>query len=108
MSWKAGEVREVRVADSEVRDEVVHDRAASRFILRRGGHEIGELTYRASDGRAALLHTEVRPDLRGKGLARALVVAAVQWARAERLKLTPLCWYTRVVLERADEFHDVL
>jgi predicted GNAT family acetyltransferase len=54
------------------------------------------------------LHTEVRPDLRGKGLARALVVAAVQWARAERLKLTPLCWYTRVVLERADEFHDVL
>ena len=96
------------MSDTDLPNEVVHDRRASRFILRRGGQEIGELTYRCSDGRAALLHTEVRPDLRGRGLARELVNAAVDWARAEQLKLTPLCWYTRVVLERSDAFSDVL
>jgi predicted GNAT family acetyltransferase len=96
------------VANTDLQDAVEHDRAASRFILRRGGHEIGELTYQASGGRVALLHTEVRPDLRGQGLARTLVIAAVEWARAEHLRLTPLCWYTRVVLERSDEFRDVL
>ena len=89
-------------------DVGVHDDAASRFILRRGGQDIGELTYRRSGNGAALLHTEVRPELRGQGLARALVLAAVDWARAERLTLTPVCWYTRVVLERSAEFRDVL
>jgi predicted GNAT family acetyltransferase len=96
------------VADTDVLDDVVHDRDASRFVLRRGGQEIGELTYRYGEGRAALLHTEVRPDLRGHGLARQLVIAAVAWARAEQLTLVPVCWYTRVVLERSDEFRDVL
>lgn len=94
--------------DTNGATEIVHDAAASRFILQRGGIEIGELTYQRSDGRAALLHTYVRPDLRGQGSARALVLAAVDWARAEQLTLTPLCWYTQVVLERGDEFRDVL
>ena len=94
--------------DTHAWGEVVHDSAASRFILRRDGQAVGELTYQRTGGRAALLHTEVRPDLRGRGLARELVLAAVRWARAEQLTLTPLCWYTRVVLERSDEFSDVL
>lgn len=94
--------------DTNASRDIVHDTAASRFILMRDGAEVGELTYERSAGRAALLHTYVRPDLRGQSLARALVLAAVDWARAEHLKLTPLCWYTRVVLERGPEFRDVL
>jgi predicted GNAT family acetyltransferase len=89
-------------------DDVVHDAAASRFVLRRGDQEIGELVYERTGDRAALLHTEVRPDLRGRGLGRRLVAAAAHWARAERLTLEPICWYTRVVLERSDEYRDVL
>lgn len=94
--------------DTNATTEIVHDASASRFILQRDGTEIGELTYQRRDGRAALLQTYVRPDLRGQGSARALVLAAVDWARTEHLKLTPLCWYTQVVLERGDEFLDVL
>lgn len=96
------------MTDTKTDTAVVHHAAEHRFVLQRAGQEIGELTYQRTDGRAALLHTEVRPDLRGKGLARQLVLAAVDWARAEPLKLTPVCWYTKVVLERSDEFRDVL
>jgi len=88
--------------------DVVHEPEAARFVLRHDQTEVGELTYRRSGGRAALLHTEVQPRLRGQGLARDLVLAAVDWARAEQLKLDPLCWYTRVVLERSDAYRDVL
>ncbi len=88
--------------------EVVHEAAASRFVLRHRQDEVGELTYRRSGARAALMHTEVQPRLRGQGLARDLVLAAVAWARAENLKLDPVCWYTRVVLERSDDYRDVL
>ena len=87
---------------------VIHRPDEQRFVLQQQGVEAGELTYSVSAGRAALLHTEVRPALRGRGLAHELVRASVDWARAEGLKLTPLCWYTRVVLERSDEYKDVL
>lgn len=87
---------------------VDHEPAAHRFVLRHGADEVGELTYQREGARAALLHTEVDPRLRGQGLARQLVLAAVDWARAEQLTLAPVCWYTRVVLERGDEFRDVL
>jgi predicted GNAT family acetyltransferase len=87
---------------------VVHEPDAHRFVLTHQGHEVGELTYQRTAGRAALLHTEVQPQLRGRGLERELVVAAAQWARGEKLKVTPVCWYTRVVLERGDEYRDVL
>lgn len=96
------------MTDTKAEPVVVHHAAEQRFVLQRAGREIGELTYQRTDGRAALLHTEVRPDLRGQGLARQLVLAAAEWARAEQLKLTPVCWYTKVVLERSDEFRDVL
>jgi uncharacterized protein len=88
--------------------EVVHEPEADRFVLRHGGREAGELTYQRAGNRAALLHTEVLPQLRGQGLARQLVLASVQWARAEKIRLTPVCWYTKVVLERSSEFVDVL
>lgn len=87
---------------------VQHDGAASRFVLRRGDEEIGELTYERNGDRAALLHTLVRPELRGQGLARRLVLAAVEWARHAQIKLTPVCWYTSRVLERSEEYRDVL
>jgi predicted GNAT family acetyltransferase len=88
--------------------EVVHEPGAERFVLRHGAKEVGELNYQRTGDRAALLHTEVEPRLRGRGLARDLVVAAVEWARTEKLTLTPLCSYTRVVLEHGDEYRDVL
>ena len=87
---------------------IVHLPAEQRFVLQHQGAEAGELTYSISGGRAALLYTEVRPALRGRGLAHELVLATVAWARAEGLKLTPMCSYTRVVLERSAEFKDVL
>ena len=87
---------------------VVHEPAADRFVLRHQGLEVGELTYRLNGRRAALLHTEVQPHLRGRGLARTLVLATVDWAREQKLTLEPVCWYTRVVLERTDEYRDVL
>lgn len=96
------------MTDTHTTTVVVHHATEQRFVLERAGREIGELTYQRTGGRAALLHTEVRPDLRGQGLARRLVLAAVAWAREEPLKLTPVCWYTKVVLERSDEFRDVL
>ena len=79
------------------------------FIAGEGGR-IAELTFtEAPDGRRVSLdHTEVSESLRGRGVARTLVEAAVGWARREDLKLVPVCPFARAVFRREPSFSDVL
>lgn len=82
--------------------EVRHNAAARRFEMEIGGH-LAVLDYELNGGEAALTHTFVPPELRGKGLAEKLVRAALAWARAEKLKVVPVCSYTVTFLERHPE-----
>jgi uncharacterized Fe-S cluster protein YjdI/predicted GNAT family acetyltransferase len=50
----------------------------------------------------------VRSDLRGKGLAMKLVEAAAGYARDRGLMIIPICPYAKRVMERKEEFGDVL
>jgi uncharacterized protein len=85
------------------------DRHGAFFIAGEGGR-IAELTFTAAtDGkRVSLDHTEVSESLRGRGVARTLVEAAVAWARRENLKLVPVCPFARAVFHREPSFADVL
>jgi hypothetical protein len=84
---------------------IVHRPERGRFIM---GEEMGELIYALSPGRLTILHTEVEPALRGAGQAARLVEAAVQWARAEKLKVDARCGYAHAVLVRTPAHADVL
>ena len=53
-------------------------------------------------------HTSVDEALRGTGASRRLVQAAVEWARAENVKLLPLCPFARYVFDKTPEYADVL
>jgi predicted GNAT family acetyltransferase len=87
-----------------------HQRSDQRgvFIMERDGRQVGELTYTMAGNRMTINHTEVDVALRGTGTARKLVDAAVQWARAENLKLESRCSYASAVLARTPEYADVL
>ncbi len=79
------------------------------FTLQRAGRQVGELTYTLSGSRLTIRHTGVDPALRGRGAARKLVDAAVQFARAENLKLASRCSYASALFARSrGEFADVL
>ena len=80
------------------------------FYIDEDGARAAELTFSASpDGKLVMLdHTEVGPALRGKGVARTLVEAAVGWARQEKIKLVPVCPFARAVFAKEPAFRDVL
>lgn len=78
-----------------------------RYVLTLDGLE-SELTYTRSGNQITINHTYVPPKQRGGHLALALVKRAVEDARAQGLKIVPICWYARVEIERRPEWHDVL
>lgn len=60
------------------------------------------------DGRVDFESTFVSPDHRGQGLAERVVVAALEWARAEGLEVVPTCPYVRKTMsETRPEFADL-
>jgi predicted GNAT family acetyltransferase len=79
--------------------EVVDDTAHSRFLVRTDGLE-SQLQYRARGERLVLVHTEVPDALSGRGIAGALVRAAVARAARDGLTVAPWCPYARRWLER--------
>jgi hypothetical protein len=89
-------------------DEVQH--RDGEFVIERHGQRVAELTYRrAPDGtRFVIDHTEVDPSLRGQGVARRLLDAAVAWARASGQRIVPSCPYARAEFARDASLHDVL
>jgi len=90
-------------------EDIRHSETGSRgvFFLERDGRRVGELTYTLSAGTALVDHTYVDPPLRGGSIAPSLVEAAVRWARAENVKIMPLCSYVRSVFARKQEYADV-
>lgn len=80
--------------------DVVHNVAASRFEATvEGQHCVCQ--YRIYDNRVMMLtHTGVPHPVRGRGIAAALVQAALDHARAHGLKVRPDCSYAEAYMRR--------
>lgn len=79
------------------------------FYVERDGEIIAEMTYsKAGEEKIIIDHTWVDDSLRGQGVAGRLVERGVEFARAESLKVIPLCSYTKARIEKHEELQDVL
>ena len=58
------------------------------------------VAYRRADRVMAITHTEVAPELEGRGIAGALVQAVIDHARASGLKVLPLCSFALAYMDR--------
>lgn len=71
--------------------------------------EAGLMTYTwAGPGKFIIDHTEVSPEFNGKGVGKQLVMAALAYARAERVKIMPLCPFAQSVFDKNPDIKDVL
>jgi predicted GNAT family acetyltransferase len=87
--------------------DVRHNAAEQRFEVVIDGL-LSRADYRLADGVMHLVHTEVPPALEGRGIAAALVAAALAHARAHGLKVLPVCSYVRVYMKRHPDTQDLL
>lgn len=78
------------------------------FSLFLNGEKGGEMTFsKAGTERIIIDHTEVEDAFRGKGVGLALVQHAVAFVRARKIKMLPLCPFTKATLQKHPEWADV-
>jgi predicted GNAT family acetyltransferase len=87
--------------------DIHHDATAGRFTAEVDGLRC-EAVYQLHQGVMRLVHTGVPPALQGRGIAAALVDAALAEARAQGWRVRPICSYVRSHLRRHPETHDLL
>ena len=79
------------------------------FYIEKDGEWIAELTYLREGARKIVIdHTEVDDSLKGKGIGKKLVEAAVKFANENNLLIKPTCPFAKKVLESSEEYEDVL
>ncbi|MGH8286689.1 MAG: GNAT family N-acetyltransferase [Steroidobacteraceae bacterium] len=87
--------------------EVRDNHAASRFEADVEG-QLAVADYQIVKGTIVFSHTEVPRALQGRGIASALIRAALESARKQGLKLVPACSFVRRYMETHPETQDLL
>ncbi len=79
-----------------------------RYVIHLAPGYEAEMTYRkAADGTITIDHTGVPPDYEGRGIASRLVNKAIEDAREQGFKITPLCSYVVAQFRRHPEWADL-
>jgi predicted GNAT family acetyltransferase len=86
---------------------VQNDEPAGRFVVRVDGHT-SQLQYRQSGEKLVLVHTEVAPELEGRGVGGRLARAALEHARAHHLRVVPLCPFVAAYIRRHPEYQPLV
>lgn len=86
---------------------VTNNEPAERFEMLVDGLR-AFLTYRRFPDRIVFLHAEVPPSLEGRGLAGKLTRFALDFARANHLRVIPRCPYVSNFIRKHAEYQDLV
>lgn len=80
-----------------------------KFIIYQNGVFAGEMNYTMFGSSRLIINlTEVEEAFRGEGLAEKLVMAGVEHARKNNIKIIPMCPYAKSLFEENEAIQDVL
>jgi predicted GNAT family acetyltransferase len=88
-------------------NEVSDNPAHHRYELEVEGH-LAKTYYRIEDGIITFVHTEVPPELGGKGVGSRLIKGALAQVRARGLKVIAECPFVKGYIEKHPEYADLL
>lgn len=86
-----------------------NDTKKGYFEAVEDGKQAGQMTYTwAGDSQFIIDHTEVSEDFAGKGVGKKLLMATVEFARKNNVKIIPLCPFAKSVFDKVEDIRDVL
>jgi predicted GNAT family acetyltransferase len=87
--------------------ELINNEAIHNFELFVDGHR-AFIDYKTKDNKIYLIHTEVPEELKGRGVAEAIVEKTFKYIEAHKLVLIPLCTYVQIFLRKHPEWDRLL
>ena len=88
-------------------DDVVNNTAKQRYELAVDGH-IAATYYTITGGTITFVHTEVPPELGGKGIGSRLIKGALDQVRAGGLKVIAQCPFVKAYIGKHPDYADLL
>ncbi|SNY59974.1 GNAT family N-acetyltransferase [Paractinoplanes atraurantiacus] len=92
------------MSDIAVRDNPSH----RRFELTVDGEWGGKADYRMRDGVAIIVHSEIDPALRGRGLGNELAARTLDEFRARGVQVVPSCPFFAQFVAEHPEYEDLV
>lgn len=86
---------------------VVNNEEKKRFEVKINGY-LAVCEYIKLKTKIIFTHTEVPPALEGQGIGSMLAKTALDYARANELKVQPLCPYIAAYMKKHPEYQDLL
>jgi predicted GNAT family acetyltransferase len=87
--------------------ETANNRAKHRYELAVDGH-LAASYYEVAGGVITFLHTEVPPELGGRGIGSRLIKDALDQVRADGLKVIPRCPFVKAYIDKHPDYADLL
>jgi predicted GNAT family acetyltransferase len=87
--------------------DIVNNKAESRYELAIEGR-IAATYYSLADGVITFIHTEVPPELGGRGIASKLIQGALDQVRADGLRVIAQCPFVKAFIEKHPDYQDLL
>lgn len=93
--------------DTEI-PPVQHRPERQMFEMEFGSGRRALIEYRQMQGSLAFTHTEVPPELEGRGIGGRLVKTALDWARDQNTSVIPACSFVLAYVRRHQEYLDLM
>jgi uncharacterized protein len=91
----------------DMNNTVTNNPAHHRYELAVDGH-IAATCYSIADGVITFIHTEVPPELGGKGIGSKLIKGALDKVRADGLKVIAQCPFVKAFIDKHADYQDLL
>lgn len=86
----------------------LNEKGHGHFYINENNQQVAEMIIGISGNDLTVYHTEVLPIAEGKGLAKELLLAMVDYARKNNLQVIALCPYVFAQFKRhPDEYADI-
>lgn len=88
--------------------KVRHDQEQNRFVVTELGHEAYLDYYELPNGALDYAHTYTPNEIRGRGIATAIIRHALEYAREEGKRIVPGCPFVETYIDRHAEYKPLL
>lgn len=83
-----------------------HHQTKGLIQAMENGKEVGNVKYKLDKGILTITHTHAH--MEGRGIGRLLVIAAIEYAQSQGMKIDPQCSYAKRFMNKTEKYQHLI